>query len=90
MPESTTQSTTQRRVWLTFPNREAVEQPIICRLARQLPGVTFDIRQASVKDDLGIMAMLLSGPSEDVTNAIHFLRSEGVRVDPIEKSVVEG
>ena len=80
----------ERRVWLTFPDRATVEQPIIHRLSRELPAVTFDIRQATVQDELGIMAVLLTGSREDVTNAIHFLRSEGVRVDPIEKSVVEG
>jgi hypothetical protein len=81
---------TERRVWLTFPNRPTVEQPIICRMARHLPGVEFDIRQATVKEDLGIMAVLLRGEPETVTNAIGFLRAEGVQVDPIEKSVVEG
>ena len=83
-------STTERRVWLTFPDRRAVETPIICRLARHLPGLEFDIRQASVRDDLGIMAVLLRGDAETVANAIAFLRAEGVQVDPIEKSVVEG
>ena len=37
-----------------------------------------------------IMAVLLSGAEGDVTGAIEFLRSKGVTVEPIEKSVVEG
>jgi hypothetical protein len=36
------------------------------------------------------MAVLLSGPEADVNSAIAFLRSKGVTVEPIEKSVVEG
>ena len=83
-------ATIDRKVWLTFPDAETIEKPVICRLARQLPAITFDIRQSSVKDDMAVMALLLTGRRQDVTDAIHFLRSEGVRVDPIEKSVVEG
>jgi hypothetical protein len=36
------------------------------------------------------MAVLLSGKQDEVTGAIDFLRSRGVTVEPIEKSVVEG
>lgn len=79
-----------KRVWLTFPTRSEVEQPIIWQMSRQYPNVTFDIRQASVQHEIGIMAVLLSGPQNDVQGAIEFLRSKGVTVEPIEKSVVEG
>jgi L-aspartate semialdehyde sulfurtransferase ferredoxin len=79
-----------RRCWLTFPSRQQVEQPIIWQMSRQYPEVVFDIRQASVQADIGIMAVLLSGEREQVTAAIEFLRSMGVTVEPIEKSVVEG
>jgi hypothetical protein len=79
-----------KRVWLTFPTRTEVEQPIIWQMSRQFPQMTFDIRQASVQHEIGIMAVLLSGPQKDVLGAIEFLRSKGVTVEPIEKSVVEG
>jgi hypothetical protein len=36
------------------------------------------------------MAVLLIGPQSDVQGAMEFLRSKGVNVEPIEKSVVEG
>jgi hypothetical protein len=36
------------------------------------------------------MAVLLTGSEADVQGAIAFLRSQGVTVEPIEKSVVEG
>jgi hypothetical protein len=79
-----------RRCWLTFPTRSQVEQPIIWRMSRAFPEVAFDIRQASVQNEIGIMAVLFQGPREDVLKAIAFLRDAGVQVDPIEKSVVEG
>lgn len=79
-----------RRCWFTFPTRSQVEQPIIWQMSRKFPGVSFDIRQASVQNEIGIMAVLLCGSESDVNGAIEFLRSKGVTVEPIEKSVVEG
>lgn len=79
-----------RRCWFTFPTRGEVEQPIIWQMSRKFPEVVFDIRQASVQNEIGIMAVLLTGEEGDVKAAIEFLRSKGVTVEPIEKSVVEG
>jgi L-aspartate semialdehyde sulfurtransferase ferredoxin len=79
-----------RRCWFTFPSRGVVEQPIIWQMSRKFPEVVFDIRQASVQNEIGIMAVLLSGREAEVIGAIEFLRKKGVTVEPIEKSVVEG
>ena len=85
MPE-----TYSKRCWFTFPSRSQVEQPIIWQMSRTYPNVMFDIRQASVNNEIGIMAVLLSGPEAEVRAAMEFVRSKGVTVEPIEKSVVEG
>lgn len=79
-----------KRCWFTFPTRTQVEQPIIWQMGRKYPDVIFDIRQASVQNEIGIMAVLLTGKEPDVNGAIEFLRAKGVTVEPIEKSVVEG
>lgn len=79
-----------RRCWFTFGTRQTVEQPIIWQMSRKFPDVVFDIRQASVQNEIGIMAVLLTGSEQDVKAAIDFVRSTGVTVEPIEKSVVEG
>lgn len=79
-----------KRCWFTFGSRAQVEQPIIWQMSRTYPNVMFDIRQASVQNEIGIMAVLLSGPEADVKAAMDFVRSKGVTVEPIEKSVVEG
>jgi L-aspartate semialdehyde sulfurtransferase ferredoxin len=79
-----------RRCWFTFPSRSEVEQPIIWQMSRKFPDVVFDIRQASVQNEIGIMAVLLSGKESEVGAAIEFMRKKGVTVEPIEKSVVEG
>ena len=79
-----------RRCWFTFPSKTQVEQPIIWQMSRKFPDVTFDIRQASVQNEIGIMAVLLTGKEDEVRAAMDFMRSKGVTVEPIEKSVVEG
>ena len=83
-------NTYSKRCWFTFPTRTQVEQPIIWQMSQKFPSVSFDIRQASVQNEIGIMAVLLKGEQSQVTAAIDFLRSKGVTVEPIEKSVVEG
>ena len=79
-----------KRCWFTFPTRSQVEQPLLWQMSRRFPDVSFDIRQASVQNEIGIMAILLSGNEQDVRAAMEFMRSKGVTVEPIEKSVVEG
>ena len=79
-----------KRCWFTFPSPQQVEQPIIWQMSQKFPNVIFDIRQASVQHAIGIMAVLLIGTESDVNGAIDFVRSKGVTVEPIEKSVVEG
>ncbi|MDB5302054.1 MAG: hypothetical protein JWO87_3717 [Phycisphaerales bacterium] len=79
-----------KRCWFTFPTRNQVEQPIIWQMSQKFPRVSFDIRQASVQNEIGIMAVLLTGAESEVNAAMEFLRSKGVMVEPIEKSVVEG
>ena len=84
------ESNFSKRCWFTFPTRNQVEQPIIWQMSRKFPDVSFDIHQASVQNEIGIMAVLLTGQETQVIAAIEFLRSKGVTVEPIEKSVVEG
>ncbi len=79
-----------KRCWFTFPTRTQVEQPILWQMSRKFPNVSFDIRQASVQNEIGIMAILLKGKAEEVQAAMEFMRASGVTVEPIEKSVVEG
>ena len=44
--------TYSKRCWFTFPTRTQVEQPIIWQMSRKFPDVSFDIRQASVQNEI--------------------------------------
>lgn len=72
-----------RKCWLTFESG-CQDQPCLWRMSRQFPEVTFDIRQASVTEKMGIMAVLFEGDADDVQSAMDYLISQGVRVDPVE------
>lgn len=81
---------TQKRVWLTFGNKGLVETPALWRMASRYPDVSFDIRQASVTAEIGIMAVLFEGETERVESALQCLAEQGVTVEPIEKNMIEG
>ena len=51
--------------------------------------VITNVRGASVSDDLGIMAVELSGEAECLERAMTYLSDNGVKVEPIEKNVIE-
>ncbi len=51
--------------------------------------VVTNVRGASVSDELGIMAVEVSGQEAHVERALAFLADNGVKVEPIEKNVIE-
>lgn len=76
-----------RRLWLSYPPKQ-ITQPIIWQMSQKFP-VVFDIRQASVTDEIGILCLELDGTETDVEAAITWLRKIGVRVEPVELSAME-
>lgn len=74
---------TTRRCWLTFEGGRQ-EEPCLWKMSRKYPDVVFDIRQASVQKDIGIMAVLFEGNREEIQGALDYLTEQGVKVDPVE------
>ena len=75
--------TITRKCWLTFEDGRQNE-PCLWKMAHRYPEVVFDIRQASVQKDIGIMAVLFRGDKEEVREALAYLEELGVKVDPVE------
>jgi L-aspartate semialdehyde sulfurtransferase ferredoxin len=75
--------TTTRKCWLTFEGGKQNE-PCLWMMAHKYPEVRFDIRQANVTKDIGIMAVLFSGEEDEVEDALKYLAELGVKVDPVE------
>jgi ABC-type methionine transport system ATPase subunit len=76
------------RYWLNF-DAERSTQPLIYELSKQFD-VVFNIRQASVNETAGLMAIELEGGRQTVKDAIAWLESKGVAVEPIEINTIEG
>jgi len=77
----------QRRLWLMYPPRR-IQEPLIWQLGSKFNVVT-NIRQASVTDEIGIVCLELDGKRADVNAAIQWLEKLGVKVEPVEISVIE-
>lgn len=77
-----------KRVYLTFP-AERIREPVICQMYDRT-GVQFNLRTASVTDEIGIVGLELSGSADAIDAAMKFFREHGVRVEPIELDVVAG
>lgn len=77
-----------QRLWLMYPSRH-VTRPVICELAKKFD-VEFNIRQASVNDEIGLVSMELKGERDVVKLAIAWLEEQGIKVEPVEIQTIEG
>lgn len=80
--------TVRRKVYLTFPAAKTREA-IICDMYDQYK-VRFNVRSASVNDMIGLIALELEGPEDDMNKALEYFKKRGVKVEPIELDVMAG
>lgn len=76
-------SKSTHKSWLTFEGGRQKE-PCLWNMSRKFPDVSFDIRQASVTKEIGIMAVLFEGEEDEIQAALEYLVEQGVKVDPVE------
>lgn len=76
------------RLWLMFPSK-LITRPIIYELSQKYP-VVFNVRQASVNSEVGLVSLELEGERTDIKNAIAWLEELGVKVEPVELNTIEG
>jgi len=65
-----------------------VKEPLIYEVSKRF-NVSTNIRQATVSDDLGLVALEIEGTDENVEKAVKFFTEKGVKVEPIELDIVE-
>jgi len=70
-----------------YPPR-LIRQPLLWQLGQKFKVVT-NIRQASVTDEIGIVCLEMDGKRDEVKSAIKWLEKIGVKVEPVEISVIE-
>lgn len=77
----------KERVYLTYPP-ELLHEPLIYRAGREFKVIT-NIRSVSISDDAGLAALELEGTRDEINRALSWFRSRGVKVERIDKRMVE-
>jgi hypothetical protein len=77
----------QQRLWLMYPPR-LIQKALVWEIGSRF-GLVTNIRQASVTDEIGIVCLELDGKQADIDASIRWLEKLGVKVEPVEISIVE-
>ncbi len=77
----------RERYYLTYP-KALIREPLLYHLVKKFD-LVFNIRGASVSEEMGLVAVEFEGTGEQIERALAWLRQSGVTVEPIEKNVIE-
>lgn len=77
----------KKRIYLTY-SKDLIKEPLIYEIGKNFDLVT-NIRQATISETIGLVALELDGTQESIDKAIEYLTSKGVKVEPIELDVIE-
>ena len=77
----------KEKFYLTYPPA-LIKEPIIYLLVKKFEVIT-NIRGANVSNDMGLLALEMEGAQQEIDRAVAWLRAQGIRVEPIEKNVIE-
>lgn len=75
------------KVHITFPE-EKIREPIIYQIGKDYKLIT-NIRRADVTEKTGWVDLELTGEPDEIERAISGLKQKGVKVDPIERNIIE-
>jgi len=77
----------KEKFYLTYPPA-LIKDPIIYLLVKKFEVIT-NIRGANVSNEMGLLALEMEGTQQEIDRAVAWLRAQGIRVEPIEKNVIE-
>jgi hypothetical protein len=78
----------KQRVKFTFPE-DLIKEPIIWEVGTRFNIVT-NIRRADVTPTIAWAVLELDGEATELEKALQWVLERGVRVDPVEDSILEG
>ena len=87
LPKTSPDAQETKRLWLMYPAK-LITRPIIWELGQKFP-VVFNLRQVSVTEEIGIVCLELEGKRSLIKDAIKWLESQGISVEPVEINVIE-
>jgi molybdopterin synthase sulfur carrier subunit len=85
--ETKSSRVTSLKVHITFPE-DKIKEPIIYLIGKEYKVVT-NIRKADVTEKSGWVDLELTGDPHEVEQAVAGLKKKGVKVDPIERNIIE-
>ncbi len=77
----------KKKVYLTYQKR-LLNKPVIWEASKKFD-VIINIGTASVSGDLGLVGVELEGTGSEVESLIKWFKKKGVKVEPIEQTVLE-
>ena len=75
------------KVHLTFPE-DKIKEPIIYNVGHEFKVIT-NIRKADVREKKGWVDLEITGEPAEIEKAVDSMKKKGVKIDPIEKNVIE-
>ena len=76
------------RVKFTFPP-EQIKEPVIYEVGKRFDLVT-NIRRADITAEVAWAVLELDGEKDDLDAGITWVQERGIRVDPVEDTILEG
>ncbi len=80
-------SSLRRRVTLTFPP-ELIQEPVIYNISHHYEVIT-NIRSANVTNNVGWVTLEIDGEEKEYLKALNYLKEIGVKIEPVERDVIE-
>ena len=75
------------KIRISFPE-EKIKEPIIYKIGHEFKVVT-NIRRADVREKTGWVELELTGDAAEIDKAVASLKTKGVKVEPIERNIIE-
>jgi len=76
------------RVKFTFP-QELIKEPVIYEIGKRYNVIT-NIRRADITAEVAWTILELDGERQEIDDALAWVAGTGIRVDPVEDSILEG
>lgn len=76
------------RVKFTFP-AEQIKAPVIWEVGKRFDLIT-NIRRADITAEVAWTVLELEGEQADIDRGVKFVEDLGIRVDPVEDTIIEG
>ena len=76
------------RVKFTFPP-DQIKEPVIYEVGKRFDLVT-NVRRADITSEIAWAVLELDGEKQDLDAGISWVQERGIRVDPVEDTILEG